>query len=223
MKKSIINHYDELVKKYGENHKGLGWLNGRQAIRFEIINSIGNFNGCNILDVGCGFGDFYKFLKYKKIKCQYLGVDINSKFIDIARDRYPDAKFQVRDLLENKIKNKFDWVIATGITNHSSSYQYIKEMLTEMLKISKKGVSMDFISSYVEYKQKEIFYSNPEKIFKIAKLLSSRVTIRHDYMPYEFSIYIYKNDRKNEKNIFNEYFNNLSEPIKNESWSQKII
>lgn len=63
---------------------------------------------------------------------------------------------------------------------------------------------MDFISNYVDYEDKEIFYTSPEKIFQAAKDLTRRVTLRHDYMPFEFCLYLYKNDKKTSKNVFSE-------------------
>jgi ubiquinone/menaquinone biosynthesis C-methylase UbiE len=204
MSRSITEHYLELYKKFGESPKALGWIKGNQDIRFDVISQIGELKNSSILDVGCGFGDFYGYLKSKKIKFEYHGVDINKKFLEIAKKRNPNGKFELRDIQKKKITKKFDWVIATGITNHATNYQHLKEMLKEMFRICKKGVIMDFISNYVDYEDKEIFYTSPEKIFQAAKDLTRRVTLRHDYMPFEFCLYLYKNDKKTSKNVFSE-------------------
>jgi trans-aconitate methyltransferase len=218
---SILNHYNQLFKKYGQNSKALGWINGRQSIRFGIVKDIGDFNNSTVLDVGCGFGDFYSYLKFRKIKCKYQGIDINSDFVEIAKKINPDGFFQVIDLQKKKMSQKFDWVVATGITNHAVSYPHLKNMLKEMFCIAKKGVVMDFISTYVDYKEKDIFYSSPEKVFKFAKTLTQRIALRHDYMPYEFCLYLYKNDKKNQKNIFQDYFNNIPKNLQTELWMKK--
>lgn len=44
-----------------------------------------------------------------------------------------------------------------------------------MLRLAKKGVAMDFMSTCVDFKNSGAFYVSPEKIFKIAKNLSRRV------------------------------------------------
>ena len=74
-----------------------------------------------------------------------------------------------------------------------------------MLDISKKGVAMDFLSTYVDYKTKGTFHTSPEHIFKIAKKLSKRVAIRHDYLPFEFCVYLYKQDQI-DKDLSFKYF-----------------
>ena len=221
IKNSILEHYLELYKKFGVNSKALGWINGRQSIRFETLSQIGNLSDSSILDVGCGFGDLFGFLKYKKIKCQYLGLDINKKFLELAKIKYPDGNFELRDIQAKKISKKFDWIIATGLTNQSGTYPHIKNLLSEMFRICKKGVAMDFISNYVDYKDKNIFYTSPEVMFKFSKKLTKRVTLRHDYMPFEFCLYLYKNYKKNSKNVFSEYYNILPKPIQNDSWLNK--
>lgn len=43
MNRSIIAKkiYDEKLAKYGYNEKALGWLNGRQEVRFSALTAIG--------------------------------------------------------------------------------------------------------------------------------------------------------------------------------------
>jgi ubiquinone/menaquinone biosynthesis C-methylase UbiE len=220
--KSILHYYSDLFKKYGDNPKSLGWGNGRQSMRFQILNQIGNFQNCSILDVGCGFGDFFGFLKHKNIDFNYLGVDINEDFLSMAEKKYPSANFELRDIQKNKFHKKFDWVVGTGLTNKASTYPHLKNLLKEMFLISKKGVSIDFISNYVDFKDKSIFYTSPEIMFKFAKTLTRRITSRHDYFPFEFCLYLYKQDKKNSKNVFTDYFNQQPNFIKNDSWMMKV-
>ena len=108
----------------------------------------------------------------------------------------------MRDIEKNKITKKFDWVFAIGTTNKAGSYDYIENTLIEMLKISKQGIAMDFMSTYVDFKRKGSFHVSPERIFKIAKKLSKRVVIRHDYLPFEFCVYIYKDNKLTKKHTF---------------------
>ncbi len=218
--KSILNHYSNLFKKYGDSPKSLGWGNGRQSMRFQILNQIGNFQNCSVLDVGCGFGDFFGFLGSQKIKSRYYGVDINDDFIKLAQKKYPQGKFESCDIQKNKFNKKFDWVIGTGLTNKSSTYLHLKTLVKKMFEISKKGVAIDFVSNYVDYKEKGIFYTSPEIMFKFAKTLTRRVILRHDYFPFEFCLYLYKNDKKNSKNVFSEYFNEQNSLIKTDSWKK---
>lgn len=203
--RAIHNHYTELFKINGITPAALGWPKGRQNLRFKVMSEIGIINNSEILDVGCGFGDLLSYFKSKRIDVKYTGVDINPLFLEIAKNKHPFANFFQRDIEINKFKKKFDWCFAIGTTNMKANYKYIEKLLGEMLRISKKGVAMDFMSSYVDFKKPESSHFDPEKIFKIAKKLSKRVVIRHDYLPFEFCVYIYKNDKLINKNRFLEF------------------
>jgi hypothetical protein len=78
-------------------------------------------------------------------------------------------------------------------------------MLSEMFRICRKGVAMNFVSDQVDFKTRGLFYSSPEKILSMAFILSNRIVLRHDYMPYEFTVYIYKINQKTENNIFKDF------------------
>ena len=64
-KKKIINLYnkriyDDKISKI----KKIGWgSKSSQNLRFKILSNKFNLNNKSILDLGCGYGDFYSFLK----------------------------------------------------------------------------------------------------------------------------------------------------------------
>jgi hypothetical protein len=62
------------------------------------------------------------------------------------------------------------------------------------------------MSDYVDFKQKEAYHQNElELISFITKKLSKRFLLDKSYMPYEFTIIIYKNEYiNNEKSVYSE-------------------
>lgn len=211
-KKDTIDRYNERLDLYGYDPRTLGWLKGRQAIRFEVLSQIGSLDNCSLLDVGCGFGDLHGYLKKKGLNVYYTGYDINPRLIDIAREVYPDASFKVTDIEEETVDRKFDWVVASGIFNHktSGSPEFIEGMLSRMFQLSIRGVACDFLSSYVSFTNEDAHYSTPESIFSFCKTISKRASLRHDYMPYEFCVYIYNDDEIDERNVFKRAFQPVS-------------
>lgn len=203
-KKYIINQYNKRLKKYGHDPRALGWFEGRQPLRFAILSEIGDFNNCSVLDVGCGFGDLYGFLTKKYYNIQYTGIDINPRLIKIAQNTYPGIHFMVKDFHEAVIDTRFDWVVSSGVFNDnlSENTSFIQEMVKKMFILCTKGVAVDFMSSYAGLKGKGTSYTVPEELFGFCKTLSKRIILRHDYMPFEFCVYIYKNDRINRQNVF---------------------
>ena len=208
-KEQTIKRYEERLLKYGPSAKALGWKDEEQQyMRFVILSEIGNLNDCSILDVGCGFGDFYEFLKMRGVSVKYTGYDISLRLIEIAKERHPEATFEVKDILEESTDKKFDYVVSSGILNArlSDNEGFLKGMIIECFGLCNIGVAINMMSNYVDYKQGELYYYSPEAIFTFCKTLTRRVTLRHDYMPYEFTVYLYKDDSINKRNIFVQAF-----------------
>jgi SAM-dependent methyltransferase len=206
-KKYVIGRYHILLEKYGYSPKSIGLPKGDPAFRYHILTSIANFkDGETLLDLGCGFGDLYSFLKQYFPNVKYLGVDFNPELIEIGEKVYPDADLRVGDIMKDDF-GIFDWVVGYGIFNNrlpeTSNEDSIKMTIQKMFQIAKKGVSVNFLSSYVDFMNPLAYHVSPEWAFSFAKTLTKRVCLRHDYMPYDFFLYIYK-DETNDGNVFRE-------------------
>ena len=220
--KKIYNYYQNLYNEHGISSKSVGWgsKKGKQSIRFEILCGIGKISNSSILDVGCGFGDLFGFLEYKQISTQYHGIDINENLINAGKKIYQDAYLECRDFEIKKFNKKFDWVFSSGITSHGSTYSHLESIMNEMYRICKNGFAMNFVSDNVDYKTKDLFYSSPEKIISITKTFSNRFTLRHDYMPFEFTLYVYKNNKKSPNHVFTEIQKNFN--LNDKNWSRPL-
>ena len=82
-------------------------------------------------------------------------------------------------------------VLSLKLTDNES---YTKSMFTKALGKCSAGVAANFMGTYVDYYDDYLYYADPAVIFRMSKELTPRVTLRYDYMPYEFIIYLYKDD-----------------------------
>ena len=196
-KELIQERYKNRLLQYGPGIKALAsGTEDRRLIRFDILTEIGIKDGVSVLDVGCGFADYYQHLINKGIDVRYTGIDIVPELIQAARLSHPDLDLQVRDLQENPFsESSFDFVVCSQVFNlhfdDGKNESLVREMLRIMFRTAKKGVAVDFLTSYVDFKQEQLHYYRPEEIFSYAKQLTRRVTIRHDYPLFEFCIYLY--------------------------------
>lgn len=202
-KEKIINlkFYKKLFDKYGDDVKSLEWGSKvSQEKRFKILCEIGNLDNTSILDVGCGMGDLYYFLKQKRIRFRYTGYDIFPDFIKIAKKKYPMANFKIKDILTQKENKKFDYVFSSGLFNVKvgNNEDFVKKMLKKMFEICKKGVGVNFQSIYCDKEylnDEDTYFFSPEKVLFTAFQLNRKIILRHDYMPHDFTIYIYKEEK----------------------------
>ncbi len=193
-----LDYYNAKITEYGQDIRALSWGSiDSQQERFRILYEIGELNNRSILDVGCGFGDLYLFLKERggNLK-QYVGIDVNAQMIALAKVKSPEVTFEVKDILDDKLKGEYDYVVASGIFSlETPDWQAVTEkILRKMYQLSRIGIGVNFLSSLTTgEKYTNMHYAHPEDITNfVHKKMSTRIVLRHDYRPNDFTLYIYK-------------------------------
>lgn len=198
-----IKRYNERYEKIGVSPKTLGWGSlEHQLERFRTINKNCDLNRKTIIDLGCGFGDLYRYLKEKNIDVEYIGIDINSHFIDFCKKNYPEQKFYCKNIMIEDVDIVADVVISLGTLNFKLeddlNYEYSKIFMEKAFNMSRDKIIVDFLSDRItsSYPREDfVFYHSPQKIFDYAMNLSENVLLIHNYKPIpqkEFMIIIEK-------------------------------
>lgn len=182
-KKELLLLYDRHLKDFGDSPQAVRWTPCGQLLRYETLFRImGDFSGKKILDFGCGKGDFYGFLKGKKLAVDYCGIDVNGNLIELAKRKYPDAEFITTDIEETEMVRKFDIIFACGVFNLriAGIEESMKNVLRKLSGICEETLHVNFLTYNVPRRNVELFYVRPEEIlqFAIAEL-SGSVILRH--------------------------------------------
>ena len=143
------------------------------------------------------------YLRVKKIYGHYHGIDITENVI-ISNNKYyrgKNIKFSCQNILKNKIKKNYDFVFINGVFNNLNhdNWKLMKKILKELFKITKQKLVFNNLSTYVDYKDKKLFYIAPEKVLTFCKKeLSKYVVLDHSYkikkntIPFEFTTSVIK-------------------------------
>jgi len=190
-------YYEQELARWGNDVHALWGNTESQQERFQVLSELGDFSGKSVLDVGCGFGDFYDFLRGKGIHFHYLGIDLSEKMIVIAKQKFPEASFEVRDILSKPLPDaSFDFVVASGIfpLKIPRWMETTGHILSAMYKTCRIGTGVNFLSTFtIGKKFPGRYYANPAIVVDFAcKNLSPRIVLRHDYRPNDFTLHIYK-------------------------------
>lgn len=191
MNQEIINKFYSPFVQFCDPYsvESLGWTSEEnQNRRFNIIKQIGIKNSDSVLDVGCGYGDFSKFLGEK-----YCGIDLRQHAIDGAAKKYPGKRFITGDI--NSLDEKFDWVVASGIFCHD--YDKWEEdtlkTLEKMFSLCNKGIAANFLADSVKEPGEDLKYTNTSEITsKFVHKISPYFIVRQDYGIDDITIYLYK-------------------------------
>ena len=192
----VVRRYQQRIAAYGATFASLNsGTEAKQAIRHSVHTSALRGDNPAILEIGCGLGDFYKYLLEHKCNCYYHGYDIVPEYIEECRRAFPNAKFTLRNVFTDGIEGTFNTVVMSQVLNNryqkSDNMQVMQRALELAFEHTTVSVSVDMISTYVDFRNPDLFYYSPEEIFRVAKAISPRVLLRHDYRAFEFCIQLF--------------------------------
>ncbi len=191
--------YDERSEQFPLTSSAVFWDDAQtQYLRFhEIVKHLSMESDSTVLDIGCGHAELYKYLNFNGFRGQYKGIDINENLLVQAQTLYPKIEVEKLDILEQEISEKFDYIVLSGLfnLNYGQDIQWVEKMLSAMYGLANKKVVFNAISTYVNFKQEEMFYIDPLEILDFAlKNLSSRISLEHGVLPYNYLVVIEKDN-----------------------------
>lgn len=212
-RRATVDRYTARYREHGYSPKALGWDKGKQDLRFDVLTSAIDLRGLSILDIGCGFGDVNGTLERKLgTSYTYTGVDLVPDLLEEARARWhaPHREFLEGDVLTLDPARRFDYALASGVFNHrfesTSNERFIRETMHRAFEICRVGLAFDFLSDKVDHRLAHTHHSAPEAVLAEAYTLTRNVILRNDYMPFEFSIFLRKDDSFDPKDtVFTSY------------------
>ena len=176
-----IQRYSDRYRKLGRHVRALGWgTKEQQRLRFAITlrGLPQDLSSRKILDIGCGFGDYYAFLKEQGLRpAFYLGWDINPNFIAEARSlfvREPRVFFEEKNIFE--IPENHPPVahigVMLGLLNYNlasrfDNYEYSRIAIRKAFSLVSEVLIVDFISfcRTEDYPKEDfIFYHDPSRM-----------------------------------------------------------
>lgn len=181
--------YSESIKKFGVTPQGVHWKNHYSQIRrFDIITSfIKEIQNSSIVDAGCGFGDYYLYLKeHNLVPKSYIGFDCEEQMIQIAKTHCNVPFFYKKNILEDELLSA-DYYIASGALN-MLSLEEVECFIKRAYKASNKGFIFNCLKGLTFNK------INKVEIISICRNYcdSAKITIREGYLDNDFTIFMVK-------------------------------
>lgn len=203
-----MNYIEENIKQYRKKNEIYGngapenlWRRKESQVRrFKKFLDLLDFTNQIILDVGCGYGDFYYFLIENGIvPKQYIGCDLMPEHCRVARERLPtECQIIEGDFLQVSLP-KVDIAILSGTLNAEfENWEAVStSIIDKMWQFSKIGICFNMQSSHGlsgEYKEQVNKYRNIDPAFWVsyAHKKTCRYGLYHDYMHYDYTIGMWK-------------------------------
>ena len=169
-KKTINDLLDYNPKEYWDN-RAASWQNQASSYASDydkkIVNqTINSLKPQTVLDVGCGNGQWSSLMPE-----DYMGIDISSKMVDIARKNYPARRFENVKLEDLPTKyqrgEKFDLAFCHTVFLHIKEKD-VQKAVTALKKFAKKAIIIEpTVCKTINY---QIHHDIPS-LFKVIKTI----------------------------------------------------
>lgn len=191
-------YYTPLLREHGDQYRAVGWVAEHlQTIRFEVISAVGDIRSSSILDVGCGVGHYLDWLTANGFVGNYIGLEVQEPMVKIARKKHPKesfscARFELGDFLTESAEFEADYVVASGIFP-LADLDLLRLTVAKMFDRARIGVAFNCLSAFTPRREPDYFmFADPAEIFQFCTTLTKVLLFRHDYLPQDFTVFLYK-------------------------------
>ena len=193
---TVRAYHNERIARFGvSSAKSLGWRDeNAQGQRFEQISEIGNLNGKTMLDIGCGHGDLFNFIRKIYPRLIYCGLDQEEAFLEVALKRYggkSNTQFFLGDFSSVSLP-KYDYVVCSGGLNYrTSDTRHVFKMISKFFKASRVGLGLNILKS-VDFENGILVPYSKSQIMKYCKKLTSNLVLKESENQNHFTLFLYQ-------------------------------
>ena len=196
----VAAYYAAKLDAHGATPRGVDW-NGPESHQLRHRQFLRLFEGSrdgSIIDLGCGFGDFFGFLRSAGHNGHFTGYDVAPGMIEAARQLHgegDDRSWRVGATPDEAA----DFAVASGILNVKGDVSddvwlgYLRETLDVLAKAGRKGFGFNVLSlsSDPDRRRSNLYYADPSEMLRYCLSRYGRsVALLQDYGLYEFTVLV---------------------------------
>jgi SAM-dependent methyltransferase len=196
----VADYYASKLALHGATPQGVDW-NGQasQNVRHQqFLRLLAGALDASILDLGCGYGDFLRFLRGEGHRGPYLGYDAASGMIAEASRLHgygPDRQWRIGTSPVEVV----DFAIGSGIFNVKGHVpiqawgRYVRDTMDILARAGRRGFAFNVLSlsSDRERRSDSLYYVDPAEMLSYCLARYGRsVALLQDYGLYEFTVIV---------------------------------
>ncbi|MFN2613020.1 MAG: class I SAM-dependent methyltransferase [Solirubrobacterales bacterium] len=193
--------YSDGLERHGASPRSVGWKDEfSQRLRFEklaLLLPAAPTDPITVNDLGCGYGSLFAFLdEMDGVElAAYYGYDISRAMLEEARQV---ADGRARLIHGSEPTEVADYSFACGpfnvkgATSDGAWQAHVHHSVLRLAELSRLGFAFNLLTTFVDYRQENLFYADPCAYFEFCKReISPYVTLVHDYPLYEWTMLVH--------------------------------
>lgn len=194
----IVARHRDAVMRHGYHHNALYWSSREiQELRFHVLSEIGIESGSSVLDVGCGFADFYRYLHRNGVEVEYTGIDLSPDLLKKGAELSPEIELFSGDLFEFSPKpDSYDYVTLSGALAEPmrDEGKYAKRVIDTCYNACRKGFAFNMLNGDNTWiaSRHDLQSFTPKEVKQWVSDMGTNCTQRTDYLDNDFTTFILK-------------------------------
>ncbi len=203
----LISVYAKALADHGATPKGVLWPNAtdlpkrfRSLLRPIDFGRYSPSNRLRLLDLGCGPGFLLDYLAQQDLleRVDYCGVDVYEQPLELGRARWPDHRFERRDVRDQPFEpGAFDYCVVCGVftgrltTTYETMEAIAQETLRAVWPSVHIGLGFNTMSKHVDWERDDLFHWPLDDIMAFCKKhLARHVSLHLDYGLWETTVLV---------------------------------
>jgi SAM-dependent methyltransferase len=196
----VAEYYTSKLALHGATAQGVDWntKDSHELRHRQFLRLLDGARDATILDLGCGFGDFLRFLRAAGYRGQFVGYDIAPSMIaEASRLHGADESSEWR--IGSEPTEIADFAIASGIFNVKGDVplerwvRYVHDTIEILARAGRLGCAFNVLStsSDPDRRRPDLYYADAcEMLSFCLGRFGRRVALLQDYGLYEFTVIV---------------------------------
>jgi SAM-dependent methyltransferase len=194
------SYYASRLAQHGATPQGVDWNGAESHERrhAQFLRLLAADPDASVLDLGCGFGDFLRFLRASGHRGRFIGYDVAASMIEKARALYGedhDRQWHVGA----RPAEAADFAVASGIFNVRGDIPeddwraYVRDTIDILASAGRRGFAFNALSlsSDPDRRRANLNYADPAAMLGHCLSRYGRsVALLQDYGLYEFTVIV---------------------------------
>lgn len=196
----VADYYAAKLAAYGTTARGVDWNSETSQVERhrQLASLFADKPTASVIDLGCGYGDFLRFLRAEGFSGSYVGYDIAPAMIAAARRLHgegEDRRWRVGAVPDEVA----DYAVASGILNVKGDVpandwaEHVRRTLDLLANAGKRGFAFNALqpASDPALVRPDLYYADAAAMRTYCAARFGRsVELRDDYGLWEFTVLV---------------------------------
>lgn len=202
--KQTADYYAGKLAAHGATARGVDW-NGEQSQtqrHRQFLRLLDFDHNASVLDLGCGYGDFLRFLRTEGYAGRYIGCDVAKEMIDAACVLHGEGPDRLWCVGSNSSESA-DYAIASGIFNVKGAIsteewiEHVHHTVDVLAQAGSRGFGFNVLTKSGDpaLRRPDLYYADPaDMMTHCIRKYGRSVALLQDYGLWEFTLLVRKDE-----------------------------